>query len=161
MMVCLCAATFVSCGDDDDDIPGETAPETFFYTHRVDVEFEGDTKHWKGSVVFVAMEDSITGITGKLFENGEVKNGGKNVWDNPEIRNYSVYTDENCQTLFCMVECVNENPAVKLEPITIKLKGYVNGKLKKEKTVVFEDNGKMKYIFFYNNKDGDYVGEDK
>lgn len=59
-----------------------------------------------------------------------------------------------------MIDCKTNPHLNKLEPITVRQKGYVNGKLKKEKTIVCEDNGKSKLICFNSEvAEGDYVQE--
>ena len=156
VLAIVCVTTFASCGGDDDDIPGAESSNMTIGTHRIDVEFEGNTKHWTVNVCLSAVNAS--GKDASLYEDGKELNNGNGGWMDQKFRSYSIYTDDHCQTLCCLVDCNTETHLNKLEPLTVKLKGYVNGKLKKEKTVVFEDNDKVKLIcFFSETSEGDYV----
>lgn len=154
LMAILCVSTFVSCGDDDE--PGEDDSRLTIGVHRVDVEFEGNTTPWLVTVGFSAVEAAENGIGASLYENGKLLGGGEANYAEYVFRSYSVYTDDNCMGLCCVIDCRTNTHTTPLEPIKIKLKGYVNNKLTKEQTVVCEDNGKSKIIAFYT--EGDNVG---
>lgn len=160
VLVIACVTTFASCGGNDDDIPGAEYSDVTIGTHRVDVEFEGNTTPWTVSVGFSAVKASSTGMGASLYEDGKELNNSDGVWIDRKFRSYSVSTDDRCITLCCVIDCKTNPHLNKLEPITVRLKGYVNGKLKKEKTIVCEDNGKSKLICFNSEvAEGDYVQE--
>lgn len=143
-----CVTTLTSCGGDD-DIPGDENSDITIGTHRIDVEFEGNTTPWTVSVGFSAVKASSTGMGASLYEDGKELTNGKGVWTGYEFRSYSVSTDDKCQSLCCLVHISPNAHSTKLEPFTVRLKGYVNGKLKKEQTFVIEDNNKTKLITFF------------
>ena len=60
MVASMCVATFTACGgSDDDDIGGESGNLTVG-THRVDVEFSGETAGWNVSLTFLGTDKNVT-----------------------------------------------------------------------------------------------------
>ena len=160
MVAVLCVTTFSACGgNDDDDIPeGETSDITIG-THRIDVDFEGNTSGWSTTVGFSAVKASSTGMGAKLYENGRELNLEAYEWVGNEFRSYSVYTDDKCQTLCCVLY-VRRNAHATAEPITIRLRGYVNGNKKKEQIYVADGSHPTKVITFFSEiPEGDNVQE--
>lgn len=149
VMAIACVTSFASCGGDDDDIPGEEYSDITIGTHRIDVEFEGNTTPWTTSVGFSAVNTPANGIGASLFEDGKELSQGTGTWTGYEFRSYSVSTNDKCQAFCCLVWVKANHHSTKLEPITVRLTGYVNGKKMKERTVVIEDNSKTTLITFF------------
>lgn len=149
----MCVTTFTACGGDDDDTPGSETSGITFGTHRIDVNFEGNTSGWTVTVGFSAVKASSTGMGAKLYENGQELNQEAYEWANNKFRSYSVSTDDKCQSLCCVLY-VRRNAHATAEPITIRLKGFVNGKQTKEQTFVADGSHPTKVITFYSEISG-------
>ena len=159
MVAAMCVTTFTACGGDDDDTPGGEASSITIGTHRIDVDFEGNTSGWSTTVGFSAVKASSTGMGGKLYENGRELNQDAYEWAGNEFRSYSVSTDDKCQTLCCVLY-VRRNAHATAEPITIRMRGYVNGNQKKEQIYVADGSHPTKVITFFSEiNEGDNVQE--
>ena len=161
MVAIACVTTFTACGGDDDDDPLVTDySDITIGTHRIDVEFEGNTTPWTTTVGFSAVKASATGTGALLYENGQVLAQEGVAWSEDTFRSYSVSTDNRCQSLCCVLYVRPKAHSTTLEPITIRMRGYVNGNLKKDRTFVIDDNNKTKIITFFSQiSEGDSVQE--
>ena len=154
LMGCMCLTTFTACGDDeDDDNPGTETGYLTVGTHRIDADFEGNTSVWTVTVAFSAVKASASGMGARLYENGQELSIEGGTWMDDKFRSYSVSTDDNCQTLCCVIYC-RRNAHATANPITIRLKGFVNGKQKKEQTYVADGSHPTKVITFYDEITG-------
>ena len=160
MMAAMCV-TFTACGGDDDDDPlVNDYSDVSIGTHRIDVEFEGYTTPWTTTVGFSAVKASASGMGAQLYENGKELNMNAGSWSEDTFRSYSISTDDRCQTLCCVLYIRPNTHSTTLEPITIRMRGYVNGNQKKEQTFTIEDNNKTKIITFFSEiNEGDNVQE--
>lgn len=161
MVAIVSVTTFTACGgDDDDDLPATGSGDITIGTHRIDVEFEGNTTPWTTTVGFSAVKASATGMGAKLYENGKELNVSSSSWSEDTFRSYSISTDDKCQSLCCVLYVRANRHATPLEPITIRMRGYAIGSLKKERTYTIDDNGKTKIITFFSEViEGDNVQE--
>lgn len=145
----VCVTTFVSCGgDDDESTPGTETGNITVGTHRIDVSFEGNTSGWTTTVAFSAVKASATGMGAKLYEGGQELTTEGGSWIDNKFRNYSVSTDEKCQSLLVVVYC-RRNAHATAEPITVHLKGFIDGKQQKEQSIVADGSHATRTIFFY------------
>lgn len=144
-----CATSFTACGGDDDDKPiGNETEKLTVGTHRVDVDFSGDTSGWSVNVGFVGSGYPDPTTASKLYEDGkqlELTSGS--VWMSEGFRSYSVSTDDRSQCLTAMV-MLTKREHVMPKAVTVTLKGYVNGKMKKTKSFVADGNHTSKTINF-------------
>ena len=160
MIATLCTTTFVSCGGDDDDPLVTDYSDVIIGSHRIDVEFEGNTTPWITTVGFSAVKASTTGMGAKLYENGQELSMSGASWSEDTFRSYSISTDDRCQSLCCVLYIRPKDHSTTLEPIIIHMRGYVNGKLKKERSFTVDDNNKTKIITFFSEvSEGDNVQE--
>lgn len=161
MMATMCVTSFTACGgDDDDDILGSDYSDITIGSHRIDVEFEGNTIPWTTTVGFSAVKASASGMGAQLYENGQELSMGGGSWSEDTFRSYSISTDDRCQTLCCVLYVRPNTHSTTLEPITIRMRGYVNGNLKKERSFTVDDNNKTKIITFFSEiNEGDNVQE--
>ena len=161
MVAMVCVTTFTACGgSDDDDALGSDYSDITIGSHRIDVEFEGNTTPWTTTVGFSAVKASASGMGAQLYENGKELNMSAGSWSEDTFRSYSISTDDRCQTLCCVLYIRPNTHSTTLEPITIRMRGYVNGNQKKEQTFTIEDNNKTKIITFFSEiNEGDNVQE--
>lgn len=155
-MTIVCVSSFTACGSDDGDdlIGGETGNLTVG-THRIDVDFEGITDGWKATVTYNGTSYPVTTGGSSLYENGEQLGTAQGSWFANGFRFYSVSTDDKCQSLLVMVVLRKEKGAV-VQPMTVNLKSFVNGKMKKMKSVIVDGSHSAKNIVFYSEiTDGD------
>ena len=160
MVAVMCVTALTACGGDDDDPLVNDYSDINIGTHRIDVEFEGNTTPWTTTVGFSAVKASATGMGALLYENGQVMGQEGVSWSEDTFRSYSVSTDDRCQALCCVLYVRPKTHSTTLEPITIHMRGYVNGNLKKERTFTIDDNNKSKIITFFSDiSEGDNVQE--
>ena len=160
MVAVMCVTALTACGGDDDDPLVNDYSDINIGTHRIDVEFEGNTTPWTTTVGFSAVKASATGMGALLYENGQVLGQEGVSWSEDTFRSYSVSTDDRCQALCCVLYVRPKTRSTTLEPITIHMRGYVNGNLKKERTFTIDDNNKSKIITFFSDiSEGDNVQE--
>ena len=158
-VVLVSVVALTACGGNSDDDPGKRINVTTG-VHRIDVEFEGNTTPWTTTVGFSAVKASASGMGAQLYENGKELNMSAGSWSEDTFRSYSISTDDRCQTLCCVLYIRPNTHSTTLEPITIRMRGYVNGNQKKEQTFTIEDNNKTKIITFFSEiNEGDNVQE--
>ncbi len=156
----MCMTSLTSCGGDDDGIPGSESSVITIGTHRIDVEFEGNTTPWTATVAFSAVRASSTGEGAKLYENGQELNQEAYEWTDNKFRSYSVSTDDKCQAMCCALYIRPNTHGGTIEPITIRMRGYVNGIQKKEQIYVADGSHLTKVITFFSEiNEGDNVQE--
>lgn len=149
LMGFVCMTTFTACGGDyDDNTPGTETGNLTVGTHRIDVSFEGNTSGWTATVAFSAVKASATGMGAKLFEGGQELTTEGGSWIDNKFRNYSVSTDDKCQSLLVVVYC-RRNAHATAEPITVHLKGFIDGKQQKEQSIIADGSHATRTIFFY------------
>ena len=69
MVAMVCVTTFTACGgSDDDDTLGSDYSDITIGSHRIDVEFEGNTTPWTTTVGFSAVKASASGMGAQLYE---------------------------------------------------------------------------------------------
>lgn len=154
VLAVTCLTTFTACGgDDDDDNPGTETGDITIGTHRIDVDFDGNTSGWNTTVGFSAVKASATGMGAKIYVDGQEVTLDGSVWSDNKFRSYSVSTDDKCQSLCCVLY-MRRNAHAAAEPVTIRLKGYVNGKQKKEQTIVADASHPTKVVTFYSEISG-------
>lgn len=160
MMAVLMAATvpmLTACGsDDDENEPSEWRDPNAntVGTHRIDIIVTGNTSGWGMTVGFTGTPENADVYTGaELFENGIRLEKESPAWLCGELRNYSVSTDNKCIGLWLTLT-VNRETKATLEPMTITMMGYVNGKLMQQKTyTVTDESGVTTHINFGSEKD--------
>lgn len=151
----VCATSFTACGGDDDDVIGGEINNLTVGTHRIDVSFEGKTDGWKASITFTGTSYPITTEGSSLYENGEKLNAVGGTWTENNFRSYSISTDSKSQNLLVMV-VIRKNMHATVQPVTVNLRSYVNGKQKKMKSIIVDGNHGAKTITFYSEiMDGD------
>ena len=156
MVASMCLVTFTACGgSDDDDIGGESGNLTVG-THRVDVEFSGETAGWNVSLTFLGTDKNVTKAS-RLYENGSALTTVDGVWLATEFRPYSVTTDNDSQSLQCTVTLRKKYAGA--SPVTVTLKGYVNGKQVKMRAVTTDASHKGKMIAFYSQISEDFEND--
>lgn len=149
LMGFVCMTTFTACGGDyDDNTPGTETGNLTVGTHRIDVSFEGNTSGWTATVAFSAVKASATGMGAKLFEGGQELTTEGGSWIDNKFRNYSVSTDDKCQSLLVVDYC-RRNAHATAEPITVHLKGFIDGKQQKEQSIIADGSHATRTIFFY------------
>ena len=153
ILAIMCVTTFTACGGDDDDTPGSETSGITIGTHRIDVDFEGNTSGWTTTVGFSAVKASTSGMGATLYEDGQELSQSAGTWNDNKFRSYSISTDDKCQSLCCVLYG-RRNAHATAEPITIRLKGFVNGKQTKEQTFVADGSHPTKVITFYSEISG-------
>lgn len=164
MMAVLMTAVvplLTACGSDDEDDVQTELPDINVGTHRVDVSFSGDTFGWGVHVTFTGTPVNISSAHqgSALYENGiELLKEDDVTWSCEEIRDYSVSTDSKSQLLTCGVSISKPYDAA-TQPrgtLVVHFKGYINGKLTKEKTYSMSPNdGNIKHIYFLSDLNED------
>lgn len=160
MMAVLMAVTvpmLTACGsDDDEDDPNEWVDPNAntVGTHRIDIIFSGATQGWEVYAGFTGTPENGDVYTGaELFENGVRLEKDSPNWLCSELRNYSITTDSHCIGLWLSLT-INRDDRKTLEPMTVTLIGYVNGKLMQQKSyTVTNDSGTSVIIGFGSEKD--------
>lgn len=162
MMAAMMAVTvpmLTACGSDDDEEDGNgtewVSPNAnTLGTHRIDIIVTGNTSGWGMSAGFTGTPENADVYTGaKLFENGIRLEKDSPAWLCGELRNYSISTDNKCIGLWLALTITKETNAP-LEPMTVTLMGYVNGKLMQQKTyTVNNESGLTTHINFGSEKD--------
>lgn len=142
----MAAFIFSACGGDDkDDIP-DGYVKTTEGVHRTEVSFSGNTAGWSTSLTFIAVYGDGTHGKVKMYENGKQisDNGG---FSSEEMRSYAVDTDAMCDMMSTTIILTHESFG-SVEPITVTLKGYVNGKQTNMKVVEISASETYKGIIF-------------
>lgn len=145
-----------ACGDDDDE--EETEQGVTVGTHRIDVSFSGDTQGWDVGLTFLATAYHANGTPFPgMYENGEqLETSYAGTWKCEEIRDYSVSTGSNCQSLLLTLAISKSYSEAVTGTIIVHVKSYVNNKLKKEKTYSMSPaDGTEKQITFFSSMDLD------
>ena len=131
---------FISCNNDD-EIPITTWRTTG--VHRIEVVFS-DTTNWVGQCVFTAGYKTGTGKA--LYEDGKKLNDSTEMYIEKSLRNFNVYSEE---TSNIMAACVSVySRTTDNNPLTIKIRGYVNDSLTNTATCEFLPEIKVKAIEF-------------
>ena len=161
MMAALMVATIpmlTACSSDDDEEENVewTGQNDGFTvgTHRIDIIVSGNTRGWGMGVGFTGTPENADVYTGaELFENGiRIEKNSPNFICG-ELRNYSITSDNKCIGLWLALT-INKETEAPLEPMTVTLKGYVNGKLMQEKTYTATDESSFTtHITFGSEKD--------
>ena len=141
-VVTMCV--FSACGGDDgDDLP-EGYVKTTEGVHRIEVSFDGDLKGWNGQLMFIATYGTSRDV--KIYENGQIlaDDGGVII---EQVRNITVESEAKCDQMNVAVT-IQHYPGASVNPITIILKGYVNGTQKNMKTVEIPSTEAYKTIIF-------------
>ena len=146
MMLALMMAavfTFTACGgDDDDDLP-DGYVKTTEGVHRIEVSFDGNTTGWNCDATFIGTYGTSAV---KLYENGE-RVGDEYGYSDNKLRGYTIETDAKCD-LMSVTVILSHSSFASVEPITVTLKGYVNGKQTNMKVVEVPANETNKGIVF-------------
>ena len=145
MLALMIAAvfTFTACGGDDDDELPDVYVKTTEGVHRIEVSFSGSTAGWKCDATFIGTYG--TGYS-KLYENG-VQVGDAYGYSDDKLRSYAIETDAKCD-LMSITMILSHGISVSVEPITVTLKGYVNGKQTNMKVVEIPASETNKGIVF-------------
>lgn len=148
-MVATMCMTFTACGGGDDDTSGGGENLTVG-VHRVEMYFSDNAAGWAVNVTFAGARYSATNNSSTLYED-DVK---LPIHVFKEARTYKVYTDNTSQSLCCMANLRKRGTSP--QPVTITMKGFVNGQQKKEKTYTIDGNHSNNTIVFYSEiNDGD------
>ncbi len=156
VMMAVAVPMLTACGSDDDEETTEwkdpNAPTVG--THRIDIVFSGATQGWEVYAGFTGTPENGDVYTGaELFENGVRLEKDTPNWLCSELRNYSITTDNHCIGLW-LVLTINRDDRKTLEPMTVTLTGYVNGKLTQQKSyTVTNDSGFVTHIGFGSETD--------
>lgn len=156
VMMAVAVPMLIACGSDDDEETMEwkdpNAPTVG--THRIDIVFSGATQGWEVYAGFTGTPENGDVYTGaELFENGVRLEKDTPNWLCSELRNYSITTDNHCIGLW-LVLTINRDDRKTLEPMTVTLTGYVNGKQTQQKNyTVTNDSGIATHINFASEKD--------
>ncbi len=150
MMAVVCS-TFTACGggDSDDDIPGDVV-KTTTGVHRIEVTFSGNTTGWEGQIMFIATNGKSYNVP--LYRDGNLlsTDGG---YSTEELKNITIDTEKTCDLMQVSVTLMNMSHRT-VSPVTVTLKGYVNGVQKNMKVVEFPATETLKTIIFYSENIG-------
>lgn len=144
LMGLVCVTTFTACGDDNDEdvIGGETSDVTIG-THRIDVSFDGNFSGWSVEVGFVGSPYGTP-----LYEDGEELKTEVGTWTGKTFRSYSVSTNDKSQNLAAVIT-LKKNGKLTVQPVTVNLRSYINGKQNNMKSVVVDGSHNLKNITLY------------
>ena len=122
---------FTACGGDDND--EQKREKTEVGVHRITVEFTGDITGLDADIWVTAVE----GVDGKcdIFMDGVKVNEEPGIWSNdeePRVRNYDLTSSADCNLMSTTISlyCINLQ-----NPVTVTLKGYVEGVQKNMKVI--------------------------
>ena len=160
MMVVMMAMTvpmITACNsDDDENDPNEWTDSNAYTvgTHRIDIIFSGSTQGWEIHAAFTGTPEDGNVYTGaEMFENGVRLEKNSPNWLCSELRNYSITTDNHSIGLWLSLSIFRDERKT-LEPMTVTLMGYVNGKLMQQKSyTVTNDSGTSVIIGFGSEED--------
>lgn len=139
----MAVLTFTACGSDDkDDLP-DGYVKTTEGVHRIEVSFDGNTTGWNCDATFIATYGTATV---NLYENGK-QVGSAYGYSSSEVRDYAIETDAKCD-LMSVTVILSHSSFASVEPITVTLKGYVNGKQTNMKVVEVPTSETNKGIVF-------------
>lgn len=154
IMAVMCV-TFNACSSSDDEDLPDGYVKTTEGIHRIEVAFSGNTAGWSADLSFIAVYGDGTHGKVKLYENGsQISDNG--TFGAEELRNYAVETDAKCDQMTVTVT-LSHSAGKTVEPVTVTLKGYVNGVQKKVKTATFNSNEVYKTVVFDSELDADIL----
>ena len=134
-MVAVVAMAFTACGSDDDDETGGGSGTLTVGTHRIDVAFDGETAGWSVNVTFIGNKYPDASKFSDLYENGILLPTKQGTYMASEVRPYSVSTDASSQMLTAMIIVRKKSGGYTQQPMKVVLRGYVNGKEVRSKTI--------------------------
>ena len=140
-IVCL---TFTACGgSDDDDLP-EGYVETQTGVHRIEVAFDGNTTGWEGQIMFIATNGTSHNVA--IYKDGSLAStdGG---FSTEELKDITAESEKACDMMQVSVTLMNMSHKA-VSPVTVTLKGYVNGTQKNMKVVEIPATETYKTIIF-------------
>ena len=150
LMAVVCS-TFTACGgsNSDDDIPGDVV-ETTTGVHRIEVSFDGSTAGWEGQIMFIATNGMSHDVA--IYKDGSLV-GTEGGFSTEELKNITAETEKDCDLMQISVTLMNMSHKA-VSPVTVTLKGYVNGVQKNMKVVEFPVTETLKTIIFYSENIG-------
>lgn len=138
LTIAFVSVFFISCGDSDNETTGDEITEQGVY--KVEVSFSGNVEALSPSVVFVAAKEG--GELVSIFKDSGEKQMGEMIvsYDDKPFTQTTAYTSSDCRVFLTNILLINQD--MKDCVLTVKCKGYFNGKLVKtgEKTVTFKGN---------------------
>ena len=146
MLAVMMAAvfTFTACGSDDkDDLP-DGYVETQTGVHRIEVAFDGNTAGWEGQIMFLATNGTSHNVA--IYKDGSLvgTDGGVST---EELKNITAESEKACDMMQVSVMLMNMSHKA-VSPVTVTLKGYVNGTQKNMKVVEIPATETYKTIIF-------------
>lgn len=144
-MLAVVCVTFTACGGDDkdDDLP-EGYVKTTEGVHRIEVVFDGNTAGWEGQIMFIAINGTSYNVA--VYKDGSLAStdGG---FSTEELKNITAESEKACDMMQVSVTLMNMSHKA-VSPVTVTLKGYVNGIQKNMKVVEFPASETYKTIIF-------------
>lgn len=150
VLMAVSVPLFTACGSDDEE--EKTEQGVAVGSHRIDVSFSGDTQGWDVGLTFLATAYYANGTPFPgMYENGkELETSYAGTWKSYEMRDYSVSTGSNCQSLLLTLAISKSYSESATGTITVHVRSYVDNKLKKEKTYSMSPaDGTEKQITFF------------
>ena len=143
LAMAIVALTFASCGGDDDGLP-EDYVKTTEGVHRIEVSFDGSTTGWEGQIMFIATNGTSHNVA--IYKDGSLAStdGG---FSTEELKDITAESEKACDMMQVSVTLMNMSHKA-VSPVTVTLKGYVNGTQKNMKVVEIPATETYKTIIF-------------
>ena len=125
VMAMMAMCVFSACGGDDkdEDLSGDYV-QTEQGVHRITVTFSGNTDGWSADLYFTATLGN-SGFS-NIYENGKQVNDMAGAWGTSGMRDYDITSGAECDLMTLTLSVTGRADA---EPVSVTLKGYVNGKI--------------------------------
>lgn len=143
MMTVVCVIFSACGGDKDDDLP-EGYVKTTEGIHRIEVTFDGNTAGWEGQIMFLATNGTSHNVA--IYKDGSLV-GTDGGFSTEELRNITAESEKACDMMQVSVTLMNMSHKA-TSPVTVTLKGYVNGIQKNMKVVEIPATETYKTIIF-------------
>lgn len=147
LMAVVTMCFFTACGGDDKD-DEEKREKTEVGIHRITVEFSGDLTGLDADIWVTAVE----GVNdySDIFMDGVKVNEMPGAWSNgdesPKVQNYDLTSSADCNLMTATVSLYCRNLQ---NPVTVTLKGYVNGSQKNMKVIDCKPGEKSPQTFSF------------
>ena len=140
-----------ACGGHHDYLGGAYS-ETKEGVHRIEVSFEGSKRGWESDVLFDASSPTSNSV--KLYEYGKEFDRWSG-YGKRELRKYVVESAPECNFMNVSIK-MQHSEYVRVEPVTVTLRGYVGSQLTNRRVVEFTNQDTNKTIVF----NAERIGED-
>lgn len=144
VMAMMAMCVFTACGGDDKDgdLSGDYV-QTEQGVHRITVTFSGNTDGWGADLYFTATLGN-SGFS-NIYENGKQVNDMTGAWGTSGMRDYDITSGADCDLMTLTLSVTGRADA---EPVSVTLKGYVNGKQTNMKVIDYKPGEVRKTISF-------------